>query len=130
MDHDDVAAVSRRRWLGMTAGPAMIGAVGAAIANSALADEMPIAKVANPKESGARIFNIRDHGAVGDGKTLDTKAIQSAIDACSADRGGVVLIPAGEFLIGPIELKSNITLRLAADAKLLATTDASLYHAA
>jgi hypothetical protein len=130
MDHDDVAAVSRRRWLRMTAGPAMIGALGAAMAGSALADETPIARDANPKESSARVFNIRDHGAVGDGKTLDTKAIQAAVDACNADRGGIVLVPAGEFLIGPIELKNNVTLRLAADAKLVATTDASLYHAA
>ena len=57
MDHDDVASVSRRRWLGMTTGPAMIGAMGAALASSALADETPTAKVANPKESGARVFN-------------------------------------------------------------------------
>ena len=77
-----------------------------------------------------RVFDIRAFGAVGDGKTLDTATVQRAIDACSADGGGVVLVPAGEFLIAPIELKANVTLRIAASGKLVATTDPALYHEA
>jgi polygalacturonase len=77
-----------------------------------------------------RIFNIRAFGARGDGRTLDTAAVQAAIDACAAEGDGVVLVPAGNFLIGPIELKSNVTLRLSAGGKLLATTDVSQYHPA
>jgi hypothetical protein len=119
--------ISRRRWIGIAAGPALVGAVGAAIANGALGAEMPLAQVAKPKESGTRTFNVRDYGAVGDGKALDTRSIQDTIDACAADRGGVVLVPAGTFLIGPIQLKSNVTLRIAADGKLLAETTAGLY---
>jgi polygalacturonase len=68
---------------------------------------------------GARVYNVRDHGAKGDGKTLDTAAVQSAIDACNKDRGGTVLVPAGDFLVGTVELKSNVTLHIAASGKLL-----------
>jgi hypothetical protein len=68
---------------------------------------------------GARLFNVRDHGAKGDGKTLDTAAVQAAIDACASERGGTVLIPAGDFLVGTVELKSNVTLHIAAAGRLL-----------
>lgn len=64
--------------------------------------------------TGARIFNVRDFGAKGDGKTLNTKAIQPAIDACNKESGGTVLIPAGDFICGTVELKSNVTLHLLA----------------
>jgi hypothetical protein len=50
--------------------------------------------------SGYRIHNISEYGAKGDGQTLDTAAVQLAIDAAHGDRGGVVLVPAGDFLVG------------------------------
>src|SRR5689334_14076002 len=80
--------------------------------------------------SGARVYNVRDFGAKGDGATLDTAAVQAAIDACNRDQGGIVLVPAGNFLIGPIELKSNVTLHIVASGKLLGTTDPARYHPA
>lgn len=80
--------------------------------------------------AGVRTYNIRDFGAQGDGKTLDTAALQSAIDACHRDQGGTVLVPAGVFVIGTVELKSNVTLHLAAQGTLLGTTDKNQYHAA
>ena len=49
-------------------------------------------------------FTITDFGAVGNGKTLNTAAIQSAIDACTAAGGGRVTVPAGKFLSGTILL--------------------------
>ena len=58
-------------------------------------------------------------GAKGDGVTLDTKALQAAIDACNKDQGGTVLVPAGVFVIGTTELKSNVTLHIAAQGVLL-----------
>src|SRR5581483_12367400 len=73
----------------------------------------------NADAPGARLYNVRDHGAKGDGKTLDTTAVQAAIDACAKDRGGTVLIPAGDFLVGTIQLKSNVTLHLSAAGRLL-----------
>ena len=62
--------------------------------------------------------NIADFGAKGDGKTLDTAAIQKAIDAGP----GVVYFPTGRFLSGTIVLKSNITLHLSPGAVLLGST--------
>ncbi len=133
MGDDQTQAVSRRHWLGAASIPVMAGAMGAAISGgSALGADVEKAAGApvGANSSGARVYNIRDFGATGDGKTLDTAAIQGAIDACTADHGGVVLVPGGTFLISPIELKSNVTLHIAAGGTLLATTDAKQYQPA
>ncbi len=58
------------------------------------------------------IFDIRTFGAVADGMTLNTKAITDAIRACAAAGGGTVLVPPGSWRTGPIELLSNVHLRL------------------
>jgi len=79
---------------------------------------------------GVRTYNIRDFGAKGDGKTLDTVAVQAAIDACSGHRGGTVLVPAGVFVIGTVEMKSNVRLHIAAQGKLLGSADGTQYHGA
>ena len=80
-------------------------------------------------DKGARTYNVREYGAKGDGTTLDTAAVQSAINACNADGGGTVLVPAGTFVVGTLELKSNVILHLAAAAKLLGSGKGSDYHA-
>lgn len=74
-------------------------------------------------------FNIDDFGAVGDGKTLDTKAIQAAIDACTEYGGGRVIIPSGgkTYLTGTIYLKSHVTLYLENGSLLQASTDMAHY---
>jgi len=72
-------------------------------------------------------FNIVKFGAIPDGNTLNTKSITAAIDACSKKGGGVVLVPSGLWLTGPIVLKSNINLHLASGATLLFTKDHSQY---
>ncbi|MBN2182801.1 MAG: glycoside hydrolase family 28 protein [Sedimentisphaerales bacterium] len=59
-----------------------------------------------------RTFNIIDYGAVGDGHTKNTKAFADAIKACAEAGGGRVLVPAGVWLTGAIELKSNLDLHL------------------
>jgi polygalacturonase len=84
---------------------------------------------ATAADLGFRIYNSRDLGAKGDGKKIDTAALQSAIAACTAAGGGTVLVPAGTFLIGTVELNSNVTLHIAASGKLLGTTDGTQYHA-
>ncbi|MBE6561299.1 MAG: hypothetical protein E7662_09235 [Ruminococcaceae bacterium] len=67
------------------------------------------------------IFDIRNYGAVGDGVTLNTAAIQSAIDACTAAGGGRVLIASGTYLTGTVVLKDGVDLHLAVDGTLKAS---------
>jgi polygalacturonase len=69
------------------------------------------------------------YDAKGDGVTKDTRAIQSAIDACAAHGGGIVRLTAGTYLSAPIVLKSNITLRLERGATLLGSPDHADYPA-
>ena len=57
-------------------------------------------------------LNITDFGAIADGETLNTEAIVKAIDSISKLGGGKVIIPSGNFLTGPIHLKSNVNLHL------------------
>jgi polygalacturonase len=71
-------------------------------------------------------LNVRAFGAVGDGNTKDTAAFQKALDAC-AGSGGDVLVPAGDYLVGSIELKSRTTLRLERGARLLGSQDLDDY---
>ena len=75
----------------------------------------------------AAVFNITNYGALGDGKTLNTVAIQKTIDACSAAGGGTVLVPAGNFVFGPISLTSSINLHLDPGATLLISDDMTTY---
>jgi polygalacturonase len=77
-------------------------------------------------EPGTRIFNVVDFGAAGDGATMNTAAIQRAVDACAV-QGGTVLIPPGRFLTGSIELKSNVELYIQQGATLLGSTHLADY---
>jgi len=72
-------------------------------------------------------YNILDYGAKGDGSKLNTKAIQSAIEACSASGGGTVYFPAGKYLTGTLFLKSHITLHLESGAVLVGSKDSNDY---
>jgi polygalacturonase len=72
-------------------------------------------------------INILKHGAKPDGATLNTKAINAALIACSQKGGGVVLVPAGLWLTGPLVLQSNVNLHLQRGATLLFTPDKSQY---
>jgi polygalacturonase len=73
------------------------------------------------------VFDVKDFGAKGDGTTLDTEAINKAIDACAAAGGGTVSIVQGKYLSGTIVLKSHVTLALDASATLLASENRSDY---
>jgi hypothetical protein len=78
--------------------------------------------------AAAGVFNIRDYGAAGDGKTLDTPSINKAIEACAAAGGGQVLLPPGRYLSGTVHLKSRMTLFLEAGAVLVGTTKLDQYE--
>ena len=71
--------------------------------------------------------SILDYGAKPDGKTLNTKSIQRAIDAVFQAGGGTVVVPGGTFLTGLIELKSRVTLNLAEGSTLLGSTSMEDY---
>ena len=79
--------------------------------------------------SAQTVYNVLDYGAKGDGVTDDAKSLQSAIDICSREGGGRVLLPRGHvFMAGPVELKSNVELHLEATATLLCNPDESIYR--
>ncbi len=65
--------------------------------------------------------------AIGDGKTNTTAALQNALDRCSSHGGGEVIVPAGTYLIGSVQIRSNTTLRLSANATLLGSPDPNDY---
>jgi len=77
----------------------------------------------------ATVYNVKSYGATGDGKLLDTQAINKAIDAAAAAGGGTVYFPAGNYLSVSIHLKSNIGLYLDQGAKIIAadTTNDAKY---
>jgi hypothetical protein len=68
-------------------------------------------------------YDVKDFGAIGDGIVNDTAAINSAIDAANAGGGGTVIFPAGDYAAASIQLKSNVTLNLTADATIVARAD-------
>jgi polygalacturonase len=72
-------------------------------------------------------INIVKYGAKPDGVTLNTKSINNAIDALSKRGGGVVLVPTGMWLTGPVVLKSNVNLHLQRNAVLQFTKDFTQY---
>jgi polygalacturonase len=89
-------------------------------ASRADADAAPAAAPA------AKIFNVRELGAQGDGKADDTAAIQKALDACDGT-GGTVQFPAGTYLSRPLNLRAKSTVLLEAGATLLASPVQAVY---
>nr|WP_288836399.1 glycosyl hydrolase family 28 protein [uncultured Flavobacterium sp.] len=83
---------------------------------------------AQEKAKTQKEFLITNYGAKADGKTLNTIAIQKAIDAAFKNKGGCVVFPKGEFLSGSIQMKSNVSLRLEEGAVLLGSTNPSDYY--
>jgi Pectate lyase superfamily protein len=81
------------------------------------------------QEQTEKTFNVREFGAVADGKTLDTAAIAKAIQAANAAGGGRVVFSPGVYLSGTFELLSNVTLDLNANAVILDSPKLSDYGA-
>ena len=84
---------------------------------------------ANIQAWGNVIYNVKAHGAKGDGKTDDTNAIQECIDKAKAAGGGVVYFPAGTYMVSGLELKSDVVLQGAGkDATIIKLIDDSNQH--
>lgn len=94
----------------------------AAAGNGGAADSPAGATTASNK-----VFDVREFGAKGDSKTLDTVAIQKALDACGNAGGSIVRFPAGTYRSQPITLRTKTTVQLDAGAKLQATGDQSAF---
>jgi polygalacturonase len=86
-----------------------------------------ILKRIKPPKFKKKDYPITKFGAVGDGKTLCTDAIKSAIAECNKKGGGRVVVPKGEWLTGAIHLKSNVNLHVQKDATLKFSTDPKHY---
>lgn len=95
-----------------------------AIVSNVTAQKLPVIQQPSFKKD---TFNIVKYGAVADGITLNTKSINDAIVACSNKGGGIVLVPGGFWLTGPIEMKSNVNLHVRRDAILQFTNDLAQY---
>ena len=76
-------------------------------------------------QAAVHAFNVRDFGAAGDGKTIDTPAINRAIESVATSGGGTVLVPAGSYLCYSIHLKSNVALFLDQGATIIAADPTS-----
>ena len=88
---------------------------------------MPAMALLGALAADAAVYNIVDYGAVSDTTRLSSNAVQSAIDACNNGGGGTVLVPAGNYKIGSIMLKSNVELHLENGATLYGSTDINDY---
>ena len=105
---DDLSLRGRRELLKIGSAAGLIGASSFAFAAPPHASSAPA------------FFDVRTFGATGDGKALDTPAINAAIDAASAVGGGTVLFPAGTYLCFSIHLRSRVHLVLSQGATILA----------
>ena len=118
---------SRRQFFRLAGATGAAFTVGAAIPASGEAPFSP-ATPAGPAEA-LGFFSVRNFGAKGDGQTIDTPAVNQAIDAAAAAGGGTVLFPAGTYPCYSIHLRSNVELHLDRGATLLAA-DGAHYDAA
>jgi polygalacturonase len=102
---------------------AVLGLMACSIGLSA--QKLPVIQQTSFKKDSTYITKF---GAIADGQTLNTQAINAAIDACNKKGGGVVVVPAGLWLTGPIVLKSNVNLHLKKGALLQFTKDFNQYQ--
>ncbi|WP_245949214.1 glycoside hydrolase family 28 protein [Lutibacter citreus] len=73
------------------------------------------------------VWNVKDYGAVDDNKTINTQAIQNAIDECSKSGGGTVMLDGGTFISGTILLKNNVNLNITENTVLLGSINPNDY---
>jgi len=96
------------------------GSIGAALAGFASVSIAGAAQEGTTGAAGPGVFDVRKYGATGDGKTLDTPAINRAIEAAAVSGGGLVFFPAGVYLCFSVRLKSQVHLYLSQGSTLVA----------
>jgi polygalacturonase len=102
-------------WKGILGVGAFLAFAPAAMSQATLPSDFAVARPSIPD----RTFTITDYGAVGDGRTYNTGAIEKAIAACRNAGGGTVDVPPGTFLTAPFVLASNLNLHLEGGSTLL-----------
>jgi len=105
-----------------------VAGVTALSAESFVQGGLSVAYAHESADNNPAIFNIRNYGARGDGKFINTQAINKAVEACSHAGGGKVVVPSGTYLTGTIQLKSHITLLLEKGAILKGVSDLNAYQ--
>jgi polygalacturonase len=125
-------SLARRSFLIKTGKSLLAAPALALLPEIASAETAKLAKDGHPGKAIAEakpniVLNVRDFGALGDGATKDTAALQQAIDRCFVLGGGEALVPAGNYLTGSIQLKSNVTLRFEPGAILTGSPEAADY---
>jgi polygalacturonase len=125
----EILKVERRRFLKQAAQGALV--LPAAMQGLGWAKEKHTSAVVSPNVAKPGVkLNVRDYGAVGDGTTKDTEALQLTIERCSMFGGGEVIFPAGNYLAGALALRSNVMLRLEEGATLNGSPDMADYPVA
>jgi len=124
--------IARRSFLKQTGQSLLAVPALSLLSQAGLAEQAPSPKPgkqsASTDDSRTKlVLSIRDFGATGDGVTKDTAAIQQTIDRCSVFGGGDVLVPAGNYLTGSIQLKSNVILRFEEGATITGSSDDADY---
>ncbi len=79
------------------------------------------------KQATHATFNVRDFGAAGDGTNKDTIAFQKALDACAVSGGGEVIVPAGNYLIGSVQMGYGTVVRLETNSVIIGSGDTNDY---
>jgi polygalacturonase len=94
---------------------------------AAITFALAAAGCAHTPQNQPAAFNVRDFGAVGDGTNKDTAAFQKALDACAVAGGGEVVVPAGNYLIGSVQLGNRTRLRLEKDSVITGSSEINDY---
>ena len=86
-----------------------------------------VSATAKTSDTSRSPFDVRNYGATGVRKDNGTKAFRDAIEACTVAGGGTVQVPAGEYTVGTVQLRDNVTLHLEAGATLFASQQSADY---
>jgi hypothetical protein len=113
--HSDIEKTSRRAMI--ATGGALIGALAGSVATAKEALRPP------PDNSTLSFYSVTDFGATGKRSDNATGAFRSAIAACATNGGGKVHVPPGEFTVGTVQLRDNVTLEISGGATLFLSQD-------